>query len=1345
MRKSKIFRMGCFMFLGLVLMVSQAGAVNSEPGKISGSVQSPNIEQLLKFEIPSSWGIIKDSYNSGNDKLVVNIQDAHCDFEAQKNISNILNRLATNFKLKVIALEGAAGKVENPLLANFPEKKIRENVSLYLVKQGKLTGAEYFAVNSDQDLKLYGVEDLRLYMDNLDAFQQSQPFKTEARQYFSLLKNSLDVLKQSIYNDNLKKLDILENDYALKRISFDKYAIELYKIIEENGLRKVNYPIFYELQSAINLEAKVDFKKADTERMQIITALTQTIDDKETISQLIGKSLSFKKGMLSAGEFANFLKDLAFDLKLNMGAYPNFNAYADYITKYEQVANEELFLEIKAITKNLKKIFYTDDDQKQLDVLYQHLDVLVKLVELKMVNEDIVYFFKNRSQINSDSFTKFIAPQAYKHKAIVTLPAEISYIDVYIPAWAKFYELADTRDAAFIEKTLFYMNNENTDYAALITGGFHTKQLTKLLKEKKISYIVIAPKASFNDANPYFNIMQGGKSAIESFVSQMQSSLGVFAGADEGALETLSPSQQNTLKTMAKTEAQVTTLALAVETFGAIAADNPDATDKDIQEQVIQVFATMEQAGTDIDMDYIRPVIGQISRQGSSVVVKSTNEKTSAVLVFNPQAANFEDRITTASSTDVQAIAAAPVSKAADKIAKVETAEINIDNISVSATSKDVLKAILTTATAKSSTAALEPVQAAFIVEEVVSNLASSGTVDVKAVANKLKTEQPQLFSRTIRLEQEVENVVATAVSETLKNSPLVDKAADIVIGEKGLNVTSAKQETAKQIIKDNIADTDTMTVKLNSAGISVNKEQLTAVLNNGLSESSKTSANSGDIVAKVVVSKLGIQGESKKTLAMEIVKGSATSNAEVVTAKLKNMGLNVDKTQVAEALTQGLLQANVAANPIMSGLSSTSALATTEQESLIASQIKPSDISLVQYKAELQSGVPEGQGLVLQGDKMDQKILSIAENAGVKKDEVASVVVASGDYSKVDSVSVKIKPSTGTTGKVSIAISPKKTDLQTSETNAKFASVFRSVENKTDVLANEAKVVGSAVIAFQAKKLQTDIEEFQTTNVEEKSQADTAPVIKEKNVIVIPMSMLGEPDFAATVDNQIPVEIKGMATGDMWDRITEHNDVVIMHDMVGENKTEVSEIDFAQAMGIANKAVTFVGPLDIGEMQGQEIGSTGNVTPLATYQVLEKRAEIKGTNIKNICFITQQGSVNNKLADKMKNNADIEATVTVTTYPETKQGQIINVNVCFTEAVHAFIMGDKGGQLTQSQKDEYKFLVKSVLGDPQLIMDVDKNFDNFMNEQFKSTSKITTTDIDKEYLTVYVAAATYA
>jgi hypothetical protein len=162
----------------------------------------------------------------------------------------------------------------------------------------------------------------------------------------------------------------------------------------------------------------------------------------------------------------------------------------------------------------LRNALYTDDIQKQLDTLYKNLDAMNKLVNLQMLNEDMSYFSVHREEMNVDAFRKFIEPLAYAHKVSVNLPPELSYIDVYIPAWAKFYEFAAMRDAAMINNTLQRMDAENTDYAALITGGFHTEKLTQLLKAKKISYLVIAPRASASEDNPYMAIMQGGGGTV---------------------------------------------------------------------------------------------------------------------------------------------------------------------------------------------------------------------------------------------------------------------------------------------------------------------------------------------------------------------------------------------------------------------------------------------------------------------------------------------------------------------------------------------------------------------------------------------------------------------------------------------------------------------------------------------------------------------------------------------------------------------------------------------------------------------------------------------------------------
>jgi len=1334
--------MGCVVFLGIFLTISYSWAANADPGDLEVSVQASSLEQLLNLRIPADWGIIKDSYNSGTDKLIINIQDAHCDFEAQQNIAKILDNLALNYKLKVVALEGASGEVKNALLSNFPDKKVRENVALYLVKQGTLTGAEYFAVNSDYDLKLYGVEDLRLYMDNLYVFQESQPFKQEAKGYFTSIRNALDMLKQQIYNENLKKLDLLENAYASRKTSFDKYAVELYKMIEENGLRRVNYPLFYELQNAIDLELNVDFKKADTERMQLITVLTQLINDKQTITNLVEKSLDFKKGMVSAGEFANYLKDLAFDLKLNMGAYPNFNAYAEYITKYEQVANENLFVEIKVITQALKNRFYDNDDQKQLDVLYKHLDVLTKLVDLKMDNDDIAYFFKNRGQINSNSFSEFIEPQAYKYKVVASLSPAIAYIDVYIPDWAKFYELADTRDAAFITKTLAHMDKDKADCAALITGGFHTKQLTEILKKKRISYMVIAPKASVNSENPYLNIIQGGQSDIENFLTQMQSTLAITIPTEEATADAgLTSSEAKTFEANFQKAEAKTTVLLAVAKFGAIAAADPGKSDPQIRTEVLEEFKVEAASGkVEVDLGLIESSLKLMSKKGDGpgnttvlVEFKAGDE----TLVLDPKIALASAGNMTFSSdanpTAGVALAAVPTANNAADIKSTENSNVSLASPSVKITLADV-SATVSSPSAKPDE---KSVRTASIITQVVPSLAK-GNAAVESIAADLKTNQPEI-SNVASLEPEIKAVVAKIEALILGKSSSAEKTAVIAVGAQGLDLDSAEQQVAKPIIQEALTDSatiqgqnqgentviDSISSQLADKAIIVSDLELSEALNTGLSGSYNTSTNSGAIIAQVVVSKLNLQGDIK-TEVTSIIKNNAadakTMTKELTTA-LKDNGSDIEETQVADALFAGFKQAAVAANPIASSSSSLAKVETNAQESFISSKIKASSIMPVLSKANAATN----QQIVLTGDDRDALVLGVAAQAGVKSDAVDALVIVPGDYSsETENISVAIKPIGS--GHVFIEVSSKKAEASSSPRIV----VSEEMQAETKIASLVVKTLNSAL----DKHLESANLDNQADSTLENAKEDSAPNQKGRNAIFIPMSMEFEIDQEKSTDDQIVLTRKGVISDSMLDDASEHSAVMFYDDFFAGKQT-ISAADFAQAAGITNEKIGFIDPIDLAAAEGDFTAKIASASGLV--KVVQQREG----KLDNVCIIASNKSKVKGEADKLAANEDIDMKLTVVSYPEPAKNQLINGNIPIAQAVHNIYNGTDG--LSQDSRKQSLAVIKNALtADQKVLITIEGDDLASFVDSFKG-SEMSIEDLDIKNVQVYCKAITFA
>ena len=60
------------------------------------------------------------------------------------------------------------------------------------------------------------------------------------------------------------------------------------------------------------------------------------------------------------------------------------------------------------------------------------------------------------------------------------------------------------------------MKKERANLAVLVSGCFHTDGITKLLKDKKVSYVVVTPKVErLQKDNPYRSVLLGEKDTID--------------------------------------------------------------------------------------------------------------------------------------------------------------------------------------------------------------------------------------------------------------------------------------------------------------------------------------------------------------------------------------------------------------------------------------------------------------------------------------------------------------------------------------------------------------------------------------------------------------------------------------------------------------------------------------------------------------------------------------------------------------------------------------------------------------------------------------------------------------
>ena len=69
-----------------------------------------------------------------------------------------MNITIKKHKIDIVNLEGGAGAYDTGIFNAIRNKKAKKEITSYFVNTGDINGAEYYAVNNSEEIKLWGVE-----------------------------------------------------------------------------------------------------------------------------------------------------------------------------------------------------------------------------------------------------------------------------------------------------------------------------------------------------------------------------------------------------------------------------------------------------------------------------------------------------------------------------------------------------------------------------------------------------------------------------------------------------------------------------------------------------------------------------------------------------------------------------------------------------------------------------------------------------------------------------------------------------------------------------------------------------------------------------------------------------------------------------------------------------------------------------------------------------------------------------------------------------------------------------------------------------------------------------------
>ncbi|MFH1877941.1 MAG: hypothetical protein ABH883_03960, partial [Candidatus Omnitrophota bacterium] len=480
------------------------------------------------IDTPADIALARDVYPGNNGKVIVYIQDAHCDYEAQSAIRNILGYYRGKYGVKLLCLEGGAGPYDLRMFTGIAEKDVREKTTDFFVRQGMLNGAEAASAMDPYRYLIWGVEDPGLYGKNLEVYRLSARHGDEIKSAINSLARIISEMKRKTFSKGLMELDEKMELFREEKIEFREYLSYLTSLAGNNGIDMKDYMNIQVLDEVMKLERSIDFKAANRERDEYVERLNGRISVKEK-KDLAVLTAEFRASRVAQREYYSRIIEAGRAAGVDMENLGMFRDFVKYTLMFGSVDKTVLMKELSALEGALGLAMCGTARERELLKYGRNFMLMKKAFAFSMTKEDYEYFTEHMKGSPMSGLIAFIEKESPALGIDAAVPEEAEELDARLEDVGKFYEYSFERDEVFLRNLDETMERTGLKSAFLVAGGFHSQNLERLFREKGYSYISLLPvfKAEEENKNPYFRILGGGSTELGSMVSRAVESFGL--------------------------------------------------------------------------------------------------------------------------------------------------------------------------------------------------------------------------------------------------------------------------------------------------------------------------------------------------------------------------------------------------------------------------------------------------------------------------------------------------------------------------------------------------------------------------------------------------------------------------------------------------------------------------------------------------------------------------------------------------------------------------------------------------------------------------------------------------
>lgn len=590
-------------FLGLFFLLINL------PFNYAYSADTSIDEETILSCLPEKYCTIKKIHkNPTSKKWIIYVQDAHTNYDAQANINNILKSLNSQNYLDVVLIEGASDLIDTSPITTYPFDESKKIVSDYLMQTSVITGFEYFSINSDMDVELFGVEQPEIYIKNLAALRNGITLFQKNSVILDKISSFLDSRKAALTSPELKQYLELKKLYSGNIIDVKEYCG---KLAEKISLDKNKYPNIYNINLIKKISENINYGILEKEIQESIKFLF-TVLEKDKIVEFNQLNLKHKIGSVTARTFYNQVIELLNENERLPNLFSTLKNYSNLLNLYSRLDHTELLAEIDKAEKKFIATYASTANEKAIFSLENKMKLLSEILSFKISRKKVTDYFAHTNEYTIENFAELINSISPKQNNL--LISDIKILLDNLNNVSAFYSLALKRDSILVDNSLKKLADTDLSFGVLIAGGFHTEGILENLEKSNINYIFVTPAIEhISKKNIYISRILKINSPLDSFFENALNSLAIPRWLAKVPIGISKSEQQiQILKSI--------TLLLTVHT-DFIALETPNITVRNILYKINEAIANYDSRGIFIKNIKLFPEyrIYEVSVKGNSL------------------------------------------------------------------------------------------------------------------------------------------------------------------------------------------------------------------------------------------------------------------------------------------------------------------------------------------------------------------------------------------------------------------------------------------------------------------------------------------------------------------------------------------------------------------------------------------------------------------------------------------------------------------------------------------------------------------------------------------------------